>query len=119
MVEKSEANDIWPQYALHGRFSTVAFDLIRVTPSLLIVTVGFREVIICVNLLPGVFCVFGQLEISVNVVNCLPEFHKQIPFGDNFHHPFMGRHGEWPSIPVFVGQIPLKHHVCWLNPIKI
>ena len=76
-------------------------------------------VIICVNLLPGFFCVFGQLEISVNVVNCLPEFHKQIPFGDNFHHPFMGRHGEWPSIPVFVGQIPLKHHVCWLNPIKI
>ena len=43
MVEKSEANDTWPQYALHGRFSTVAFDLIRVTPTLLIVTVVFRE----------------------------------------------------------------------------
>ena len=43
MVEKSEANDTWPQYVLHGRFSTVAFDLIRVTPTLLIVTVGFRE----------------------------------------------------------------------------
>jgi hypothetical protein len=43
-VEKSEANDYtWPQYVLHGRFSTIAFDLIRVTPSLLIVTVGFRE----------------------------------------------------------------------------
>lgn len=44
MVENSKANDYtWPQYVLHGRFSTVAFDLIRVTPTLLIVTVGFRE----------------------------------------------------------------------------
>ena len=31
MVENSKANDYtWPQYVLHGRFSTVAFDLIGI-----------------------------------------------------------------------------------------
>ena len=76
-------------------------------------------IVYTVYLLHGLFCDFEQLAIPMNVVNCLPQCHKQVSFGDDFYHPFVVCHGEWPSIPVFVGQIPLKHHVCWLNPIKI
>ena len=67
-------------------------------------------IVYTVYLLRGLFCGFEQLAIPMNVVNCLPQCHKQVSFGDDFYHPFVVSHGEWPSI--------IYPCMCWSNPVK-
>ena len=53
---------------------------------------------------------FRTISNSHECGKLLPQCHKQVSFGDDFYHPFVVSHGEWPSI--------IYPCMCWSNPVK-